>query len=256
MRIIVFHAHIDADWFGKPLLPPARFLEAMDHHGVERACIFTLMGFYGDCRAHNERLAAHARAHPERLMAFATVDPKLGPAALEDLQPCLDDPIFAGLKFHPWLQAFAPSMVQPTMNQLMQRAAQKKWPVMFHDGTPPYSTTFQIAALARDNPETVVVLGHAGLSDYVYAAGQLAAEIPNLYLCFCAPKAGELPYLVRTAGAHKVLFGSDLGFGESRILEERLDEVLMAGLDEATLDQVLYRNAARLLGLKQARVAT
>lgn len=250
LSVIDFHTHLDDRWFDKPLVSEADFLAGMDRCGLDVACIFTIMGFYEDMVSANNRLAAHARRHPRRLIPFATVDPKKGRAAVDELEARLSDPLFRGVKFHNWLQAVAPSMVRETMLELLRCAARHHAPVLFHDGTPPYSTTYQIAALARMVPEACIVLGHAGLSDYVFEAGELARSLPNLYLCFCGPKAGELPYLLEAAGPERVLFGSDFGFSDWKMIEERLDDVREAGLDEATRAMVLGGNAARLLRLQ------
>jgi uncharacterized protein len=256
MRIIDFHTHLDTHWFDQPMPSETEFLRGLDRFEIEAACIFTLQGFYGNCRRHNDALAARARRHSDRLIPFATVDPKLGDAAIGELERCLSDPLFRGVKFHPWLQAFAPSMVRPTMIELLRCAARRRVPVIFHDGTPPYSTTFQIAAAARWVPEATVVLGHAGLSDYIVAAGQLVRDIPNLYACVCGPRAGYLPYLVQTAGLHKVIFGSDFGFSDWTILAEFLDNVREANIDRTSMEHILHKNAARLLHLEECPLAT
>lgn len=256
MRIIDFHTHLDDRWLNRPTPTEATFLRGMDRFGIEAACIFTLQGFYGDCRRHNDALAARARRHPDRLIPFATVDPKLGDEAVRELERCLADPLFRGVKFHPWLQAFAPSIVRETMVELLRCAARHGVPVLFHDGTPPYSTTFQIAAAARWVPEATVVLGHAGLSDYIVAAGQLVRDISNLYACVCGPRAGYVSYLVQTAGAHKVLFGSDFGFADWTILAEFLDNVCQAPIDSTWLEMVLYGNSARLLRFDEAPLSS
>jgi predicted TIM-barrel fold metal-dependent hydrolase len=227
------------------------FLRELDRFKIECACIFTLQGFYGDCPKHNDALAARAARHPNRLIPFATVNPKLGDEAVVELERCLSSPFFRGVKFHPWLQAFAPAMVRSTMIELLRCAARHNAPVLFHDGTPPYSTTFQIAAAARWVPEAVVVLGHAGLSDYIVPAAQLVRDIPNLYACVCGPRAGWLPYLVKTAGVRKVLFGSDFGFTDWTILAEFLDNVRRADLENDVVQHILYDNAAKLLHLNE-----
>jgi uncharacterized protein len=255
MRIIDFHTHLDVRWFDQPMPSETEFLRGLDRFEIEAACIFTLQGFYGDCRKHNDLLAARARRHPDRLIPFATVDPKLGDEAVRELERCLSDPLFRGVKFHPWLQAFTPAMVRATMVDLLQCAARHHVPVIFHDGTPPYSTTFQIAAAARWVPEATVVLGHAGLSDYIAAAGQLVRDIPNLYACICGPRAGHLPYLVETAGANKLLFGSDFGFSDWTILAEFLDNSRQANIDAESMTQILGNNAAMLLRLDENPLA-
>jgi predicted TIM-barrel fold metal-dependent hydrolase len=122
--------------------------------------------------------------------------------------------------------------------------------VIFHDGTPPYSTTFQIAAVARWVADATIVLGHAGLADYTLPAAQLVRDIPNLYACACGPKPADIRHLVDVAGPEKILFGSDYGLSDWLILADRLDAVRYAGLTEVELEKVLWQNAARLLHLK------
>src|SRR5438270_9964407 len=140
-------------------------------------------------------------------------------------------------------------MVRPTMIDILKLSAAAGLPVLFHDGTPPYSTTFQIAAVARWVEGVNVVLGHAGLADYTPAAAQLARDIPNLYACACGPRAADVRHLVDTAGPLKVMFGSDFGLSDALILADRLDSVYHAGLNEAELGQVLWGTAAGLLRL-------
>src|SRR5262245_3238388 len=114
MPIIDFHTHLDTHWFNQPMPSEKEFLQGLDRFDVEASCIFTLQRFYGDCPKHNDALAEHARHHPDRLIPFATVDPKLGDESVMELERCLADPLFRGVKFHPWLQAFTPSMVRST----------------------------------------------------------------------------------------------------------------------------------------------
>lgn len=249
MRIIDFHTHLDDRWLGNALPSREELLAGMDRVGVGISCIFTVQGLYGDCPRHNDALLTKAQQNPDRLIPFATVDPKEGESAVEETVRCLSNPLFRGLKFHSWVQAFAPSMVKETMVEILQCAARYEVPVLFHDGTPPYATTFQIAALARMVPEATIVLGHAGLADYVYPAGQLIRELPNLYACCCGPFPGDLEYLVEAGGAEKVLFGSDFGICEWLLLAERLDNVLEADLTADMMDKVLFDNAERLLRL-------
>jgi predicted TIM-barrel fold metal-dependent hydrolase len=250
-RIIDFHAHLDERWLHVKCDNAADMVGTLDRFEVDAACVFTIMGFYEDCRAHNDALLQRANEYPDRLIPFVTVDPKQGPAAVEELERCLANPRFRGVKFHAWLQAFASSMLRDTMMDILHVAAKHDVPVLFHDGTPPYSTTYQVADLARWSPETKIVLGHAGSADYVDAAAQLIRDYPNLYGCFCGPRPGDLVHLIEVGGADKIIFGSDFGAAGWRLLPERIDNVLEAGLSESQLELVLYANAARLLRLDE-----
>lgn len=251
MRIIDFHTHLDDWWLDKRLPTAAEMVAALDRFGVQAAGVYTVMGFYGDCPRHNDALLGRCEAYPDRLIPFVTVDPKEGAAAVAELERRLANPMFRGVKYHPWLQAFAPGMVKDTMVSLMRVAAERGVPVLFHDGTPPYSTTYQIAEVARWVPEATVVLGHAGSADYTDAAARLIRDIPNLYGNYCGARPGDLLHLIETAGADKILFGSDFGAGGWELLPERIDNVTEAGLSPEDLDTVLYGTSARLLRLSE-----
>jgi len=247
MRIIDFHTHLDDRWFDTPLLTAQQYINGLDRLKIDHACIFTIMGFYEDCPKHNDLLAAHARANPGRLFPFVTVDPKLGKTAVAELERCIEMNIFRGIKFHPWLQSFAPSMVKGTMIDILKRAAEMNWPVLYHDGTPPYATTFQAVETARWVEGATIVLGHAGLADYTQAAAQAMRDLPNVYGCLCGPRTGDLKFIIETAGVEKCLFGSDYGLSDYLVLQDRLNSVLACGLSEGELDQVLFKTSARLL---------
>lgn len=255
-RIIDFHAHLDERWFHMPCDSPTAMVETLDRFDVSAACVFTIMGFYEECPPHNDALVRRADEFPDRLIPFVTVDPKLGQAAVDELERCLANPRFRGVKFHPWLQAFASIMLRDTVLEILHVAARYRVPVLLHDGTPPYSTTYQVADLARWSPETTIVLGHAGSADYVSPAAQLIRDLPNLYGCFCGPRPGDLIHLVELGGADKIIFGSDFGAAGWRLLPERIDNVIEAGLSAADLDLVLYANAARLLKLEEHPLST
>jgi uncharacterized protein len=246
-RIIDFHAHLDERWFHVPCDSASSMVATLDRFEVSAACVFTIMGFYEPCPAHNDALLRRADEFPDRLIPFVTVDPKLGRAAVEELERCLANPRFRGVKFHPWLQAYASSMLRETVTEILRVAGRFEVPILLHDGTPPYSTTYQVADLARWAPETTIVLGHAGSADYVSPAAQLIRDLPNLYGCFCGPRPGDLEHLVELAGAEKIIFGSDFGAAGWRLLPERIDNVLAAELSPQQQDQILYANAARLL---------
>jgi predicted TIM-barrel fold metal-dependent hydrolase len=147
-------------------------------------------------------------------------------------------------------------MLRDTVTEILRVSARYDVPILLHDGTPPYSTTYQVADLARWVPEATIVLGHAGSADYVNPAAQLVRDLPNLYGCFCGPRPGDLEHLVNLAGAEKIIFGSDFGAAGWRLLPERIDNVLEAQLTPEQLDLILYANAARLLKIDPQPLAS
>ncbi len=94
MKIIDFHTHLDERWFHNRLMTHEDFLAGMDRTGIEIACVFTMMGFYEDCTKHNDLLAERASRNADRLIPFITVDPKLGQAAIDELNRCVGMNVF------------------------------------------------------------------------------------------------------------------------------------------------------------------
>lgn len=213
--------------------------------GIQRAWLFTIGGFFGDPRPHNDVLVAAARAFPDLFIPFCTVNPTHGQVALDELRRCVDELGMAGLKLHPWCQAF--SVVGDYMRPIMEACAERAVPVVFHDGSPPYTETPEIAHLAALFPDCTVILGHSGLRDQWRNALQAAQRHPNICLCTCNACYVGLKEMVRVLGPERVIFGSDAGFGSPSIISYELMKVRELLLEPEPLAQVLGANAARIL---------
>jgi predicted TIM-barrel fold metal-dependent hydrolase len=153
-----------------------------------------------------------------------------------------------GLKLHPWLQGF--SMHERVLDEVCETLLGHHGILLCHDGTPPYATPAQIAALARRHPRLPVVLGHGGLHDLWREALALTVETPNLYLCIC----GTPPYAARRiladAPPERVLFGSDAGLSDKPSQDyavARVAEIDGWGITAGQRQAMLVDNPARLL---------
>lgn len=221
-------------------------IDSMNTYGVDHAVVFTLDGFFEDVRRHNDELAAFVAAHPRRLTAFATVYPRHGGAAAEIRRAVLDLGM-KGVKLHPWLQGFSP--LEGYMEPVARACAELGVPLIFHDGTPPYSTPLQLGLLAEQHPDLTVILGHSGLLQLWPEALATARRNDNVWLCLCGPPTSALQKLVDGVPHARILFGSDTGFGHDYQARHRLEQVRSLDLPAASLDAILGGNAARLLGL-------
>jgi predicted TIM-barrel fold metal-dependent hydrolase len=245
MKIIDTHTHLPGNLFGCHPRPTAGLRREFERAGLSQAWLFTVDGLIKDTNRNNDVLARAVAKDRDFFIPFCTVNPHDGEkAALKELDRCHSKLGMKGVKLHPWLQAF--SMTHPAVLPIFRRAGELGMPVALHDGTPPYCDPLQIAAVAGKAPRTTVVLGHAGLDD-LYADAILAClRQPNIHLCLCGPSCGHLEKIVRRCPAERLLFGSDGGLGGG-IIEWRLDKVRQAIGDKRILEQVLFRNPARLI---------
>jgi predicted TIM-barrel fold metal-dependent hydrolase len=191
----------------------------------------------------NDTLIAAAAESEGRLVAYATVHPSYGDAARAEIRRCAAEGA-RGLKFHPWLQGF--SLTDPEFGECCALAADLGLPVVFHDGTPIYSTTEQVLALAGRYPSTTFVLGHSGLL-FNWRTTLYLESRPNVYatLCGVSPRAMEI--ICARVPTERLLWGSDFGFGTKDFLGYRLRLFGEIDIGDDVRTAVLEENPARLL---------
>jgi uncharacterized protein len=223
------------------------YVAVMDDLGIDVSVVFTYEGLLHPSAAANDSLARFAGAAPHRLVAFATVDPR-EPGAADEIQRCLDVHRMRGIKLHPWLQGF--SAHEPGLDPICEVAAAAGVPVLFHDGTPPFSTPLQLAQLARRHPETTIVLGHGGLQDLWREAIAAVQTTTNVHLCMCGTPPYAMRAIVERCPLDRLLFGTDAGLRPEplhRYAVLRIRQLEALGLGAEELRAIVEENPRRLL---------
>ena len=241
--MIDFHVHQPA----RAAYDAAAYLGAMDELGVDVSVVFTYEGLLRPSRAANDSLAAWVAGAGERMVAFATVDPR-DPCAADEVERCVRKLGMRGVKLHPWLQGF--SAHEPGLGAVCEAAGALGVPVLFHDGTPPFSTPLQLASLARRHPGTAIVLGHGGLHDLWREAIQAVMTTPNVHLCMCGTPGYALRAIVARCPLERLLFGTDAGLRPEplhRYAVLRVRQLSELGLDDRQREAILVTNPRRLL---------
>jgi predicted TIM-barrel fold metal-dependent hydrolase len=248
--IIDCHTHASGGRsFGVSSVPVDDFVDVMDHCSIDRSLVYTTDGFFFDFVACNDELQAFVRQFPDRLVAGPTVDPRYRDESTAELHRCRRDLGMKGpLKLHPWLQGFCPT--EPLMDPIAETAIELGMPIMFHDGTPAYSTSLQAAALAARFPDLTVILGHSGLRDLWQTALAAALRYPNIVLCLCGTLPLGIDRIVSEVDPERLLFGTDAGFGAARGNQEyRLGQILRLAIPDRVKALILGGNAQRIFDL-------
>lgn len=246
MTVIDVHGHIGAwhDFFVPE--PSARWLvETNSRAGIDIVGVSHLTAIAHDARAGNLLAIEAARQFPGRIGVWLVADPHR-PQHVAEVADQLDLPEVWGLKLHPDVQEY------PVTGQgyapYLQLALERGVPVLSHGQTrSPWSEPAQIAEVTSRFEGLDVLMGHTGLwVDGFDRAALLAAEHTGLHLEICGSRltAAWLERLVATAGAEKVLFGSDASFLDPRV---GIGKVLYARLSDHDRGLVLGGNAARIL---------
>ena len=250
-NIIDAHTHMSDGLFRGPQdkgFDMGEMLSALDAFGVGRVWISPASGLYanGEFPAANEALFRFCREAGGRMEGFFTVNPNYGEKSVEEVHRCVQQYGFRGLKLHPWLQSFPVSI--PAVGRVVEACIGYGIPILFHDGTPPYASTLQIANLAERYPKATILLGHAGLIETYDNAIAAANRMKNLYLCLCGPSIFHLQKIVASVPAEKLLFGTDFGFApNTAALRYRIKMWDYVELPEQTREQIYWRTAETLL---------
>jgi len=245
MRIIDIHTHFPGHSFGNTPKTGAQLRLEFEEEGLAGAWVMTADGFLKEAKRHNDLLAQGLKNHRDFFIPFCTVNPHDDlKDSLNELERCSRRLKMRGLKFHPWLQAF--SMTHPNVVPIMQKAGELGMPVLFHDGTLPYSAPLQIAWAAEQVPQTRIILGHSGLDDLWEEAVIACLRNDNIYLCLQGLSAGYIREIIRRCPVEKLLFGSDGGFMPN-LVRSAIVKLECSGAPQKTLKKIFFENPRRLL---------
>jgi predicted TIM-barrel fold metal-dependent hydrolase len=136
----------------------------------------------------------------------------------------------------------------PCVDRVLETCVEHDLPILFHDGTPPYSDSLQIANLAERFPKAKIILGHAGLYDGYRSAIAAARRQKNIYLCVCGPAISDVRAMIAALGPDRILYGSDGGNAVSKnTFIQRIKLIREAAGDERVARQILEENPRALL---------
>jgi predicted TIM-barrel fold metal-dependent hydrolase len=199
--------------------------------------------FYAD----NEKVHEAVSKHPNELVGYVWPNPNEKEKAVEITKKALRDWKFKGIKLHPLVHSFLPNdeIVYP----IMEEARRSKVPVAIHSGHPPFSLPWSIGELAENFKDIKIVMLHMGHGHgvYIQAAINTARRLDNIYLETSGmPMHTKIKEAMEVVGSDRVMYGSDSPFHEPAV---EIDRICSAGLNDAQLEQIFYRNAQNILGL-------
>lgn len=245
--IIDAHTHLFGRWLNLRGLRPRDFVRVMDETGLDKACVFTLEGFF-DARECNDQLTALVKGYEDRLYPFATVDPNMGEVAVRDLRRAVLKLGLRGLKVHPWLQAF--SLTNSYFLKVVEETIRLGIPIITHNGSPPYACPTQVGNLARKFPEARLILAEAGLKDLWLDAVAVGKKYPNIYLCPAASPFSAVLEMVKSVPVEKLVFGTDLGFSQKEEVLLEIEKINRLPLSAADREKIFGGNISRLVNFE------
>ncbi len=237
-------------------------LEGMDEAGVSRAVILgqdthaTPNPSFKNYTIKNDYLAELVNKSRDRFVAFAGVDPNAGRDSLKELRRAAKELGVRGLKIHSSANSLYPN--DPRAFPIYEFCQENSLPILFHTGTTglgdceiKYSKPEFLDEVCQRFPDLKVVMAHFGWpwSDVTIA---VALRNPNVFIDVSGWRPrylppGILPYLNGIL-SDRFLFGTDYPMLKQRDWTDDFDANLRQKLKQDTVEKLLSRNAARLLG--------
>ena len=244
--VIDMHIHLDKT----STVKVKDILSILDRQKVSGALVMTLAGLHSSCSDHeaeNNKVKSFCKQAPRHLYPAFTINPYMGKKALDEIHRCRKELDIKILKLHPWVQGF--SVSSPEMREVAKLCQKLSVAIVFHDGTPPYSTPLQIASLARDFENLCIISGHSGLFDLCEDALKAAQRYPNYYLCLCGPTMRAMQRIIDEVPAEQICMGSDMCGSAELALWYRWEKFRRLKISEDKRRIIEDETPRRLLGL-------
>ena len=246
--IIDGHAHIGSysKFYPMKVRTVEGTIEAMDVAGVEKMVTSHLESFSYDAPNGNQRLKDDIDRFPGRFIPFFSVNPRYEEQAITEIEKYAGNLGWRGLKLHPQFQTYQANCIE--VKRLIEQAAKYNCVVLYHSGdnyVGSYSPPSLIADVAKDFPDTPIVMGHMGVSDWPEAI-EVARLYDNVILdtTSCTINYGILEYSVKQVGAERLIWGSDFPFYPFQL---GISKIIDSELDEDSKEFILGRNIKRIM---------
>jgi len=235
------------------LSSPATLLRFLNEEGVDYAVVLAENNPMVTGLCPNERVGAFCRAS-HRLIPFANINPFMTFNAVEELERCVTDQGFKGLKLYPTYQHFYPN--DNRLFPLYGRAQELGIPIMFHTGSSvfpnallKYGDPLALDEVAVFFPHLIIIQSHSGRGFWYDRAFFLSALHENVYMDITGlPPQNLLKYFPDLEkNQDKILFGSDWPGINS--IKGNITAIKNLPLPEETKTKILGLNAARILGI-------
>ncbi len=220
-------------------------LEINRKAGVDRAIVQSVATVQEQVHNINDFVSGQVKLHPQELIGFGALHPDF-PGIEAETERIISLGL-KGIKLHPDFQHF--NVDDPKAFPIYE-AAEGRLPILFHVGDSRYdfSSPKRLYNVMKRFPKLTIIGAHlAGWTKWdeaaeLFSGGVIYADLSSSLYAMTPEHAAEL---IRKIGANRVMFGTDYPMWSA---VEELERFRRLPLTAAEQEDILYRNALRLLG--------
>jgi predicted TIM-barrel fold metal-dependent hydrolase len=245
--IINAHAHLGYDYVFEEDFTHDKLLTSMDKNGIDASIVQpgSVLDLETVIKQHDV-IADLSGKMPGRIFGMANPSPHLPTKEYRrELERCINDLHFVGVKLHPLAHAVNPS--KSVGRKVFQTTLDLGIPIMVHTGVGiPWALPSALIPVALEFPDLKIILAHSGSSVFSSEAALAAQLCPNVYLETSWLPSIAIYSFCKTIGADRIMFGSD--HGENVAVE--LTKFKTIGLTEKELEWCLGKTAAKVFNIQ------
>jgi predicted TIM-barrel fold metal-dependent hydrolase len=247
-KIIVVdaHAHLGYDCVFEHDFNLQNLLEGMEENGIDISIVQpgTTFDLKSIIKQHNN-IAKLSKKIPGRIFGMANPNPHLPRSKYrEELERCVKDLGFIGVKLHPFAHAVNPN--SSTGRNVFEVASDLNIPVMIHTGSGiPWSLPSILAPIAKDFSNLRIILAHSGGNLFAEEALLVAKNYPNIYLEASWTASSAIYRFCKVLGPDRIMFGSD----HPENIPTELAKFRSIGLNQDELEWCLGKTAIKVFNI-------
>jgi predicted TIM-barrel fold metal-dependent hydrolase len=192
-----------------------------------------------------------AKRYPDRLLPFGWANPNLGlQKSIDTIKRCMLEYGFYGVKLNGAQDSYYIDNEEFSI-PLVEEIAKLGGMICFHVGVDAYGFThpYRVAKIAKRYPGTDFLLAHmggVGKPDLSLECVEMALDCPNLYLIGSQISFKSILNSIKTLGADRICYGSDMPYDSMRAWAAAFLALLTDEVSEADAALVMGGNIKRL----------
>jgi predicted TIM-barrel fold metal-dependent hydrolase len=246
IMIVDAHAHLGYDYVFEHDFNLQNLLEGMEKNGIDISIVQpgTTFDLKNAIKQHNN-IAKLSKKLPGRIFGMANPNPHLSRSKYrEELERCVKDLGFIGVKLHPFAHAINPN--SSTGRNVFEVASHLNIPVMVHTGSGiPWSLPSILEPIAKDFSSLKIILAHSGGNLFVEEALLVAKNCPNIYLEASWTASSAIYRFCKVLGPDRIMFGSD----HPENIPTELAKFRSIGLNQDELEWCLGKTAIKVFNI-------
>jgi len=241
--VIDMHQHIGpGEGIYFPNAWPEDTIRTMDRCGVKMVVFCSYQALIDS--NENIKMVDVVKKYPDRFRAYWGINPQYPERVEKEIDQFSKIEGFVGFKFLSDFHKYP--LTGARYKPALKYAEKHKLLILMHTwGESPYDSPTLVEKIAGKYSGVEFLMAHSGYAEWEKSV-QVARDYPNVYLELTGvcPVNGVIDWMVRDAGSHKILFGTDGPWFDPHY---GIGCVLFSRITDEDRHNILHRNAERLL---------